>query len=217
MLYSFSRLFSPARPRPLCTAAARKKKGFNLIEAAIVLGVVGLVIGGIWVAASVVNENLKINKTVEGIVLGSQNALNLIVPSLGVPDTTAWTTLDDICIKTNMFSTFPLINGQIQTPFYTRIGSTYSSYADAGVRCAIHTNAIVIYFVVPTGRLCQRIAAAITARFKDYSDLRQIRLYGSDNAGKTISSFPMSPFGTDCLDRVEPPQIRLYFNFRLIN
>lgn len=36
----------------------RSKRGFNLIEAAIVLGVVGLVIGGLWVAAAKVRENM---------------------------------------------------------------------------------------------------------------------------------------------------------------
>jgi hypothetical protein len=35
------------------------RRGFNLIEAAIVLGVVGLVIGGIWIAAASVTENRK--------------------------------------------------------------------------------------------------------------------------------------------------------------
>lgn len=39
------------------------RKGFNLIEAAIVLGVVGLVIGGIWIAASSVMERQKLNNT----------------------------------------------------------------------------------------------------------------------------------------------------------
>lgn len=34
-----------------------RSKGFNLIEAAVVLAVVGLVIGGIWVAAAAVNRN----------------------------------------------------------------------------------------------------------------------------------------------------------------
>lgn len=38
------------------------QKGFNLIEAAIVLGIVGLVVGGIWVAATSVYANLR-NKT----------------------------------------------------------------------------------------------------------------------------------------------------------
>ena len=55
-----------------------KRKGFNLIEAAIVLGVVGLVIGGIWVAASAVMENIKVNKTVEGVFTIARNAQNLI-------------------------------------------------------------------------------------------------------------------------------------------
>jgi hypothetical protein len=35
------------------------QSGFNLIEAAIVLGAIGLVIGGIWIAASAVNRNLR--------------------------------------------------------------------------------------------------------------------------------------------------------------
>ncbi len=36
-------------------------RGFNLVEAAIVLGVVGLVIGGIWVAAAEVQKNRKLS------------------------------------------------------------------------------------------------------------------------------------------------------------
>lgn len=54
------------------------KRGFNLIEAAIVLGVVGLVVGGIWVAAANMYENYKTNKTVEGIFSTSRNIQNLI-------------------------------------------------------------------------------------------------------------------------------------------
>ena len=37
----------------------KTRRGFNLIESAIVLGVVGAVIGGIWVAASAVNDHIK--------------------------------------------------------------------------------------------------------------------------------------------------------------
>ena len=43
----------------------KRCKGFSLIEAAIVLGVVGLVIGGIWIGAKEVSENLKANKMAE--------------------------------------------------------------------------------------------------------------------------------------------------------
>jgi len=37
-------------------------RGFNLVEAAIVLGVVGLIIGGIWIAASAVSEEHLVNR-----------------------------------------------------------------------------------------------------------------------------------------------------------
>lgn len=58
--------------------AHKTKKGFNLIEAAIVLAVVGGVIGGIWVAAATVIENHRVNKTVEGILTTARNIQNLI-------------------------------------------------------------------------------------------------------------------------------------------
>lgn len=44
------------------------RKGFNLIESAIVLGVVGLIIGGIWVAASAVMLKHRAQQTVDGFV-----------------------------------------------------------------------------------------------------------------------------------------------------
>ena len=40
------------------TPAYYRKRGFNLIEIAIVLGVTGVVIGGVWVATSSVRENM---------------------------------------------------------------------------------------------------------------------------------------------------------------
>lgn len=43
-----------------------QRRGFNLIEAAIVLAVVGLVIGGIWVAASAVTDHMKWVNTQKG-------------------------------------------------------------------------------------------------------------------------------------------------------
>ena len=49
-----------------CLHARRTgKRGFNLIESAIVLGVVGLVLGGSWVAISTVRENIRVNSTYE--------------------------------------------------------------------------------------------------------------------------------------------------------
>jgi len=41
-------------------------RAFSLIEAAIVLGVVGLVIGGLWIAAASVNENRRMQELLTG-------------------------------------------------------------------------------------------------------------------------------------------------------
>lgn len=52
--------------RPIPSPRSSATNGFNLIEAAIVLGIVGLVIGGIWVAAAAVNDHYKWQKTEAG-------------------------------------------------------------------------------------------------------------------------------------------------------
>lgn len=56
------------RPADTALFNARTCRAFSLIEAAIVLGVVGVVIGGIWAAASAVNESLKINRMTNDII-----------------------------------------------------------------------------------------------------------------------------------------------------
>lgn len=55
-----------------------KRQGFSLVESAIVLAVVGLVIGGIWVASAKFYEDYKVNKTVEGIFTIAHNVQNLV-------------------------------------------------------------------------------------------------------------------------------------------
>lgn len=62
--------------------------GFSLIEAAIVLGIVGLVIAGIWIAAAAVQKQLLISRTMEMLAyVRSESELLLKrypVPSLNV-------------------------------------------------------------------------------------------------------------------------------------
>lgn len=55
-------------------------RAFSLIEAAIVLALVGVVLGGIWVAASSISKQQKINQTVEGLIVFAtaiQNVMSL--------------------------------------------------------------------------------------------------------------------------------------------
>lgn len=78
MLYPFFPALSPCSPAS-GGPALRRKRGFNLIESAVVLGVVGLVIGGIWVASSAMIENHKVNKTVADIQLIVKSTQSLFI------------------------------------------------------------------------------------------------------------------------------------------
>jgi type II secretory pathway pseudopilin PulG len=111
MLYPFSRLFPPARLRPFCAPAARKKRrGFNLIESAIVLGVVGLVIGGIWVAAASVKERLRQSETTRIVVtaIDRMRAVLRDVPAYTYADSYS---LTDLAIASDAFPS------NAQTPY----------------------------------------------------------------------------------------------------
>lgn len=53
------------------------QKGFNLIEAAIVLGIVGLIVGGIWAAASSAYNNMRLQSATSQVLVIAQNARNM--------------------------------------------------------------------------------------------------------------------------------------------
>jgi len=48
-------------------------RAFSLIEVAIVLALVGLVIGGLWTVAAAVSRHQKINQLLEDVLIVSQN------------------------------------------------------------------------------------------------------------------------------------------------
>lgn len=56
----------------------QEQRGYGLVEAAIVLGVVAVVIGGIWTVSAAVMESYKVNKTIDGILTIARNIQNLI-------------------------------------------------------------------------------------------------------------------------------------------
>lgn len=66
-----------------------KKRGFSLIEISLVMAVIGLVIGGIIVAASSITETRKVNQSVEAIRTIVNNIKNVGVRKL-VNETNIW-------------------------------------------------------------------------------------------------------------------------------
>ena len=54
------------------------RRGFSLVESAIVLAVVGLVVAGIWVAAAYVMEQMRVTEAVKGLTLMADRATRLL-------------------------------------------------------------------------------------------------------------------------------------------
>lgn len=63
---------------PPRSAYRNRRRGFNLIESAIVLGVVGFVLGGIWIVSAKFYEDYRVNKTASDLQLIVKNIQGLI-------------------------------------------------------------------------------------------------------------------------------------------
>lgn len=177
MLYPFSRFFSPARSRSNCGPAARKKRGFSLIEAAIVLGVVGLVIGGIWVAAAAVSENRRLNQAVSGTLLLIDRARTRIP-----------TTLEGGAVTLNHDMAADLVSDV--DGFSVSAGIGLISPWNQPVNLGLSSTAVSIFFLSLTKSSCRKLAYAITSRFKDTTDLTIVSASFSSSS-KFFTSFPI--------------------------
>jgi prepilin-type N-terminal cleavage/methylation domain-containing protein len=60
---------------------AKRKRGFTLTEIAIVLGIIGLILGAIWGAASAVYSNKKNSDAEQGITAATQSVRSLFAAS----------------------------------------------------------------------------------------------------------------------------------------
>lgn len=58
------------------------RSGFSLVEAAIVLGVVGLVVGGIYLTATTVRNRHRLDETYNGVLSGIVAIQNSISPTM---------------------------------------------------------------------------------------------------------------------------------------
>src|SRR5882757_10048711 len=68
-------------PNKHSSTQRKPKRGFTLTEIAIVLGIIGLILGAIWAAASSVYNNLKANQAQQGILSAAQAVRSLYATS----------------------------------------------------------------------------------------------------------------------------------------
>jgi len=103
----------------------RRLKGFSLTEGAIVLGVIGIVLGAIWTAAGNVSQNNKVAVTVSQITSMSQGLKALYAPR-GQIDSTAGSAITPLLINFGLIpSTMQMIAG---APYHAW-GGSFAAYA----------------------------------------------------------------------------------------
>ena len=90
----------------------RKSKGFTLTELAIVLGITGTVLGGIWEAASYAYLNSKLNQTVDDlmIIVSNVRAMYGMTGNMQQPNFTDITT--NLVGADIMPQTVPIVGGR---------------------------------------------------------------------------------------------------------
>lgn len=198
-------------------AGHKTRKGFNLIEAAIVLAVVGGVVGGIWIAAATVIENHRVNKTVEGYLLTKQNVQNLI--SLAAAEQT-WGCTGCLLptaqvLQLNVFPQDWINNGAIVSPL--GIGVNLFDYSLYPASYPVGT--FMISTRLPKA-ICIKFVVALSntnARNERISSLRGISI-NFPNFGYGVGSFPITPetAATACTSATSN-LIYTYFPYTRIN
>ena len=68
----------------LSSTGHQRKRGFTLTEIAIVLGIIGLILGAIWVAASAVYQNLRTSKATTELLTVAQAVRTMYATSASV-------------------------------------------------------------------------------------------------------------------------------------
>ncbi len=198
-------------PRSSSVAVARKTRmGFNLIEAAIVLGVVGLVIGGIWKAIGPIREKQQINQTVIDILYTVNNIRWLLSGNVaGYCSAIGCTHNINVTAQMVSFGVIPpeytlatsanvpgffSNNDVLKTPM--GVDMLYVS-GDWSYYGKIFGLKIVPVFINIDKPLCIKLIAAISSRFRDKTDLEWVE--SSTNDGNLVSfPIPLNTASTLC-------------------
>ncbi len=168
-------------PRP-------SRRGFSLIEIAIVLGIVGLVVAGIWVAAAALNENRRIQETSSFLLRVSQEASSKIPGSVygGTGSSDASQLLNQMKI---IPENWQLSATALQDPWGNAVAADVKGDPPAPRVIAIGISQL-------TEAQCRKLVSAVTSRFRDNSQLVIVEISASD--GADVTSFPADPTGTYC-------------------
>jgi type II secretory pathway pseudopilin PulG len=188
---------------------ARMKRGFTLTEAAIVLGIVGLILGAIWVAASAVYSNMRVSTANTQLMQIVQNIRSLYASSTQM--STATTTAE--LASAGAFPTDT--NPAAGTPRDGWGGLITITYPAAGGVCPIAGDCFAVNFAGVPQDACVKMAVSNGGQGRD-SGLVGISNVASNvgTVGVGANATPATFIALGCANA--PPAVNtISFTFRL--
>jgi prepilin-type N-terminal cleavage/methylation domain-containing protein len=174
----------------------QQQKGFNLIESAVVLGIIGLVIGGIWLAADSVIQSQRINNTAAGIIQLTNGARRLFSIS-DYPSSYGTTTyvISTAVAAGILPADFKYSAGAGQSPMGGRVTMGLACWSTCPML------AIYVYGSASSGGMTRAECIQLIRRFaglsRDRSDLIMVNVIANGTTATTFS-VPINPQTVDC-------------------
>ncbi|MBV8061686.1 MAG: prepilin-type N-terminal cleavage/methylation domain-containing protein [Alphaproteobacteria bacterium] len=109
----------------LVRSSEQAKRGFTLTEIAIVLGVIGLILGSIWVAAAAVYNNMRVSTATRGLLAITQAVRSLYATSSTVSTNADMTTIPFTTVAAGAQTTYPQ-SGVFDADMVIAAGGNYS-------------------------------------------------------------------------------------------
>ncbi len=119
---------------------AKRKKGFTLTEIAIVLGIIGLILGAIWAAASSVYANLKANQAQQGILAAAQSVRSMFATSANTNVAAPTNITTPGMFPTNWVN--PAVAGVVGNPWHVNPAASYAYVYGNGSQFAVEVDGI---------------------------------------------------------------------------
>lgn len=180
----------PSFPLPL---SSRRRLGMGLLESALYLGISGLILATIWVAASSVSANKQIDKTVGQLVQIAQNMRALYSNQSGFSGTAGWTTGSNITATVVQLEVVPteMINPAAPGVLRTVWSSPVRIYVGPTLRTFL-----IRYTAIQQEHCLATIARAIGPG-RDRG-LERVVIDGTTYTGVALENLKITDIGTAC-------------------
>jgi len=156
------------------SSASKRRRGFTLTEIAIVLGIIGLILGAIWVAAASVYGNMRIS-TANTELLQVAQAVRSLYATSGTTDQTADMAPQDTAqagngltyIRAGVFPTNALNQGSATTSTFTRNPWGGAIFVQSAQQVAGTNDSFVVVFNSIPNDACINLLTSSTGTGRD--------------------------------------------------